>query len=302
MNQLSCGEIDELLAAFATDALEEDDLHAVTAHLAECRNHDEALASLRATFEQLGGAVLSVEPPAGLKTSLLEAFDKELTASTLGTAPAAPSTLGTAPATPSTLETAPATPSTLETAPAAPSTLETAPATPSTLETAPATPSTLETAPAAPTLDAPKAPETAHGPPATRRLTAAGWVGYALAASLLLVVIGLGIWGASRGSDGDVLTRTTRGPDGTIQLTYFAAEGLGVIEVDLLALPAGRAYQAWAIDSSGAAASLGVLPTNQGRIVLDGDLRNGTAIALSVEPESGSSAPTTAPILLTSLE
>ena len=262
MNQLSCGEIDELLAAFATDALEEDDLHAVTAHLAECRNHDEALASLRATFEQLGGTVLSVEPPAGLKTSLLEAFDKELTASTLGTAPAAPSTLGTAPA----------------------------------------TPSTLETAPAAPTLDAPKAPETAHGPPATRRLTAAGWVGYALAASLLLVVIGLGICGASRGSDGDVLTRTTRGPDGTIQLTYFAAEGLGVIEVDLLALPAGRAYQAWAIDSSGAAASLGVLPTNQGRIVLDGDLRNGTAIALSVEPESGSSAPTTAPILLTSLE
>ena len=54
--------------------------------------------------------------------------------------------------------------------------------------------------------------------------------------------------------------------------------------------------------STGAAASLGVLPANQGRIVLDGDLRNGTAIALSVEPESGSSAPTSAPILLTSLE
>ncbi len=248
MNQLSCGEIDELLAAFAADALENDDLHAVTAHLAECRNHDEALESLRAMFDQLGEAVTPVEPPAALKTSLLDAFDKDVTAATL--APAAPS------------------------------------------PSAKPAPTTLKTAPAA----------TATGARPASRLTASGWVGYALAASLLLVVIGLGIWGASRGSDGDVLTRTTRGPDGTIQLTYFAAEGLGVIEVDLLTLPAGRAYQAWAIDSSGAAASLGVLPANQGRIVLDGDLRNGTAIALSVEPESGSSAPTSEPILLTSLE
>ena len=133
-------------------------------------------------------------------------------------------------------------------------------------------------------------------------ISGAMWAPDVLAASLLLVAIGLGIWGASRGSDGDVLTRTTRGPDGTIQLTYFTAEGLGVIEVDLVVLPAGRAYQAWAIDSSGSAASLGVLPVNQGRVVLDGDLRNRIAIALSVEPESGSSAPTSEPILLTSLE
>ena len=130
-------------------------------------------------------------------------------------------------------------------------------------------------------------------------ISGAMWAPDVLAASLLLVAIGLGIWGASRGSDGDVLTRTTRGPDGTIQLTYFTAEGLGVIEVDLGCRPAAPTKPGrW----SGSAASLGVLPVNQGRVVLDGDLRNRIAIALSVEPESGSSAPTSEPILLTSLE
>ena len=41
-------------------------------------------------------------------------------------------------------------------------------------------------------------------------ISGAMWAPDVLAALLLLVAIGLGIWGASRGSDGDVLTRTGR--------------------------------------------------------------------------------------------
>lgn len=232
MNQLTCQAVDEMLAAYAADALEPDEQLDTATHLAECRNHDRALQALREGFAQLATGVPTIEPPASLRASLLDAFDREASVA-----------------------------------------------------------SRLETEPA---------PVTPRSAP--HRLVPAAWFGYALAAALLVVAIGLGAWGASRGADdAGIQVITTQDAGGTLQLTYLPRHGLGVIDVDLAPLDTGQAYQAWRIDATGTATSLGVLPSTQGRFALDDDLEGASLVALSVEPAGGSQSPTSDPILVTSL-
>jgi anti-sigma-K factor RskA len=232
MNEQTCRDVDEALAAYAADGLEAEEQCDVASHLAECRNHDEELKALRQDFAGLAAGAEPVEPPPSLRASLLEAFDREAGAG-------------------------------------APHEAERA-----TLK--PATPGT--------------------------RLTTAAWFGYALAAALLVLAVGLGAWGASRdGSGEDVQVLTTQDATGSLRLTYLPQQGLGVIDVELPAVAEGQAYQAWGIDAEGNAESLGVLPAASGRVALDGDLRGATAVALSVEPAGGSVAPTSDPILVTAL-
>ena len=78
MNDFRCTEVDDLLAGFAADALDEEERCAVATHLAECRNHDPELSSIRVDLERVAVAAGPVEPPAGLRASLLEAFDREV--------------------------------------------------------------------------------------------------------------------------------------------------------------------------------------------------------------------------------
>jgi anti-sigma-K factor RskA len=89
MNGLNCREIDDLLAPYAADALEDADRTEVSSHLAECRNHDSELSAFRADLARLGRTVSPVEPPAELRAKLLDAFDREAGA-TAGPAAAAP--------------------------------------------------------------------------------------------------------------------------------------------------------------------------------------------------------------------
>ena len=150
----------------------------------------------------------------------------------------------------------------------------------------------------------PRAPEPAILMPASprTRLAPAAWLGYALAAALLVLAAGLGAWGASRGDGGEeIQVITTEDAGGSLRLTYLPQQGLGVIDVELPAVAEGQAYQAWRLDDSGKPVSLGILPAGRGRIALDGDLRGATALALSVEPAGGSVAPTSDPILVTAL-
>lgn len=66
-------------------------------------------------------------------------------------------------------------------------------------------------------------------------------------------------------------------------------------------LPAGRAYQMWVINASG--------PTSRGILVLDGNsgtadfslVSGATAVAMSVEPATGSTSPTTEPVTVVPL-
>jgi len=80
MNEYTCRDVDEQLAAYAANGLEEAESCAVANHLAECRRHDVELTAMRADFERLAASVQPVEPPSRLRDSLLTAFDKAVAA------------------------------------------------------------------------------------------------------------------------------------------------------------------------------------------------------------------------------
>jgi anti-sigma-K factor RskA len=238
MNGLNCREIDDLLAPYAADALEDVDRIEVSSHLAECRNHDSELNAFRADLARLGRAVPPVEPPAELRSRLLDAFDREAGATT---GPAA-------------------------------------------------------AAPPAP-IPLPEQPQ-----PRERRRTlfAMPSFAYALAASFLLLAIGLGAWGASRDGGDDVIVRTATDAQRSMQVTYVPSRNLAILDTTLPALPSERTYQAWSI-VNGQPHSIGLLRAT-GPNAFDVDLSGAEAIALTEEPAGGSPAPTTEPFLQTSLQ
>jgi anti-sigma-K factor RskA len=239
MNGLNCREIDDLLAPYAADALEDVDRIEVSSHLAECRNHDSELSAFRADFARLGRTVPPVEPPAELRARLLDAFDRE----------AGP---------------------------------------------------TAAPAPAAPPAPVPL-PEQAQRRERRRSLFAMPSFAYALAASFLLLAVGLGAWGASRDGGDDVIVRTaTDAQQRSMQVTYVPSRNVAILNTTLPALPNDRTYQAWSIVNE-QPLSIGLLrPT--GPNAFDIDLSGAEAIALTVEPAGGSAAPTTEPFLLTNLQ
>lgn len=239
---MRCSEIDELLAGYAVSALDDDEVCAVATHLAECRNHDVELAAIRKDFEAIVLTVAPMEAPAGLRSSLLDAFDREAA----GSAPPVPVAL----------------------------------------------PARDER------VRAPSSPVQRIN----RGLFAGSGFGYALAAALLVIAVGLGAWGLSRDGGGDsgvVLATTTEGGH-SLQVTYLQEQHIAVLDVDLSAPPEGHTYQAWQI-VNGAPVSVGVLNTHSGQLAFTADLDSASAIALSVEPMGGSAAPTTTPILVTEL-
>jgi hypothetical protein len=81
-DELTCTQANDLLAAYATDSLIEEERCAFTAHLAECRLHDEELAGYRAVTSRLPSAIPPVEPPLQLRSSLLSSFDSLINAQT----------------------------------------------------------------------------------------------------------------------------------------------------------------------------------------------------------------------------
>lgn len=74
---MTCEEIDELLGAYAVDALSEAEAQATREHLATCRRHDEALAGMEAVVSRLALAAPEREPAPALRRRLLDAFDAE---------------------------------------------------------------------------------------------------------------------------------------------------------------------------------------------------------------------------------
>jgi anti-sigma-K factor RskA len=70
---------------------------------------------------------------------------------------------------------------------------------------------------------------------------------------------------------------------------------------DMPALPTGKAYQLWLIDSSSLRSAAVVAASSASRSVLADDLGDATSIAITVEPAGGSAQPTSTPILLMSM-
>jgi len=72
----TCRDVDDLLSGYAANALDEQERCAVSEHLAECRRHDAELTAMRSDLERVALSMQPVEPPAGLRDSLLRAFDE----------------------------------------------------------------------------------------------------------------------------------------------------------------------------------------------------------------------------------
>jgi hypothetical protein len=73
MKHVSCQEVEPLLPATAAGALDQDEAHAVKAHLAGCPPCVQSLHELEETVEQLAYAVPQVAPPAELRIRVLRA-------------------------------------------------------------------------------------------------------------------------------------------------------------------------------------------------------------------------------------
>src|SRR5437867_6035617 len=73
---MNCDEVEDLLGAYALDALPGDVWADVTSHLATCAKHPEA-AQLRAVAGALAFAAPEAQPSAALKTRLLDALREE---------------------------------------------------------------------------------------------------------------------------------------------------------------------------------------------------------------------------------
>ena len=132
----------------------------------------------------------------------------------------------------------------------------------------------------------------------------------AAAAAVVLLVGGIGIGQAIRSPDpvsalvhaADVRTQTASLPDGgRATLLWSLDQGEAALVVEgLAALDAEETYQAWFMPAEGDPVPAGTFAGGDGSVVhaLDGDMHEGEGVAVTVEPDGGSPAPTSEPILV----
>ena len=155
--------------------------------------------------------------------------------------------------------------------------------------------------------------------PSRRRRRGLAWSGWAAAAVLAGVAIGLGVHSASQqrqlnalSLQAGVVQQLLSAPDarsgraavrtgGTAMVLDSRSRDEAVISfTGLSAPPAGKTYQLWMIGPTGARSGglLTVPATGNPNPVVAHDLGDAQTIGLTVEPAHGSAQPTTAPVLL----
>lgn len=134
-------------------------------------------------------------------------------------------------------------------------------------------------------------------------------------AAAAVVAIGAGTWVTSQVLEGqDPATRIVQASDaqefdaaeGDLTVIASAEQDAAVLRLpdDLGPPPQGRVYQAWYVGADGSARSAGLLTEEvlkDGEAVLDGELRGAAAVGVTVEPEGGSSQPTSEPFAVVPL-
>lgn len=137
------------------------------------------------------------------------------------------------------------------------------------------------------------------------------------AAAAVVIIVG-GFFGAGAIGQGvhaqqqaDALAAINSAPDaqhsaaavstgGHATLVWSASLGKSAIIVNgLKSLPGGKTYEAWYIDAKGSPTAAGVFEPSGTRtwMVLDGTMKAGDVVGVTVEPDGGSTKPTTTPIL-----
>jgi anti-sigma-K factor RskA len=74
---MTCAEAEELVGAYALDALPSDEAAQFRAHAVTCREHATKAAELRAVASALPASVDAMPPPASLRSRLLDAVARE---------------------------------------------------------------------------------------------------------------------------------------------------------------------------------------------------------------------------------
>jgi anti-sigma-K factor RskA len=85
------------------------------------------------------------------------------------------------------------------------------------------------------------------------------------------------------------------GPRGNV---YVNPKGVMLIATNLPALPPGKIFEMWVIPKGGAPKPAGLFRTSPHVLPGPIDMTNTGAVAVTVEPESGSDAPTSQPIIV----
>lgn len=102
----------------------------------------------------------------------------------------------------------------------------------------------------------------------------------------------------------DVQSKTQKMDDGArVTLAYSAAEGMMAVTTSgMPALPSDKGYELWLISGDGAVPA-GMVDGSQadGMVLVSGSMDGVTHFGITVEPASGSPAPTTEPILVQAL-
>ena len=284
-----------LTGAYALDAVTAEEAEAFDRAAADAPSLRDEADELRLTAGLLGLASTPVEPSARMKSDLM---------AKLSSTPQLPRQ----------------TPTAVPDAPAA-STIPVADAPLAAVPDAPAEPTTLTEV--APTAAAP----TAAAPTKAEQRAKARW--FARPTTLLTAVaaaaalfIGGGFVGSAlvNGTGGEPvadasaseLAQITAADDvqrqvspveggGTATLVWSNELGRSAVLADgLPSLPDGKVYEAWYIDSEGAAPAGTFTAAGSGTSwhVLDGAMSPGDAVGVTVEPAGGSKAPTTDPIIV----
>lgn len=175
----------------------------------------------------------------------------------------------------------------------------------------PAEPPATDTTPStAPTRAEDRARARWFARPSVVLVAAAAAVGLFVGGTAVGIAVGNGS-GASISEQASTFAQISAAPDaqrtsakvtggGSATLVFSHDMGKSAVVVDGAPTPpAGKTYQLWYI-RDGKATSAGLLPDSSTKSwqVLDGSMKKGDTIGMTVEPSSGSSKPTTTPVVL----
>lgn len=301
------GHPEELGGAYALNALSQDDIALYEQYLDQSEQARIEAEELSDTAVALGLATLPVQPSAGLKASLMDLIKTTPQLAPLGAPTRAPNQMTDAAAPASPLTLVPETPATAET-PAAPAPQSRRDA---RTESRPSTPTEPVTGqnPAPPRSGAEARAQARWFQRPARLLVAAS-------AAVALFIGGTVIGGALNDNQfveqqaaslaqinaapDSQRASTTTGDGQEATLVWSNTLGISAVLVDgLPVLPSDKDYQLWYINAEGPLSAGTFDSTGEGTVwrVLDGTMHAGDSVGVTVEPNGGSDAPTTDPIV-----